>query len=105
VQVSQGGAVWPAWSRDGKELFYSGGSPGHLTAVTVKPPNELAFDFAPPVRLFRLSQYFRSTSRGYDVAADGRFLFVLNPAATTSVERASIHLIVNWFDDLKARVK
>jgi hypothetical protein len=103
--VSQGGAIWPGWSRDGRELYFLSAPPlGQMVAVAVKPPKNGAFDFAPPVRLFPMSAFYRSTNRGYDTARDGRFLVVGTPQATRT-ERASIHFITNWFDDLRARVK
>jgi Tol biopolymer transport system component len=105
VQISQGGGVWPAWSRDGKELYYVAGAPnGMLMAASVKPPRAGDFDWAEPVRLFSISGYFRSTNRGYDVGPDGRFLLVASPANPTT-DRASINFITNWFDDVRARVK
>ena len=106
VQVSQGGAGWPAWSRDSKELYFVAGGPTQaLMALSVKPPRGHEFDWAPPVRLFAMSSYVRSTSRGYDVAPDGRFLLVASPSSLTATERAPIHFVANWFEDLRARVK
>jgi Tol biopolymer transport system component len=105
VQISQGGGIWPAWSRDGKELYFVAGvTNGTLMAASVKPPRGADFDWADPVRLFSISGYFRSTSRGYDVAPDGRFLVVGTPGTATT-NRPSIHFITNWFDDVRARVK
>ena len=85
--------------------FVAGGSSASLVAVSVKPARGREFDWAPPVRLFGMAPYVRSTSRGYDVAPDGRFLFVAAPSSLTATERAPIHFIANWFEDLRARVK
>jgi Tol biopolymer transport system component len=106
VQVSQGGGAWPAWSRDSKELYFVAVPPnGALMAAAVKPSRGPDFDWAPPVRLFPMTGYFRSTNRGYDVAPDGRFVLVGTPSTLTATDRAAIHFVTNWFDDVRARVK
>jgi Tol biopolymer transport system component len=106
VQVSQGGGAWPGWSRDGKELYFvAGGSTGSLVAAAVKPPRGPEFDWAPPVRLFGINGFFRSSNRGYDTAPDGRFVLVASPSSLTVTDRAPINFVTNWFEDLRARVK
>ena len=106
VQVSQGGASWPGWSRDSKELYFvKSGAPGSLMAAKVKPPRGADFDWAPPVPLFPATGYVRSSNRGYDVAPDGRFVLVGTPSATAATDRAAIQFVTNWFEDLRARVK
>jgi hypothetical protein len=105
VQISQGGAQWPAWSRDSKELYFvTAGPNGSLMRAAVKPPRGADFDWAEPTRLFSLSGYVRSVNRGYDVAPDGRFVLVASPQSTSS-DRAPIQFVTNWFDDVRARVK
>ena len=39
----------------------------------------------------------------YDVAPDGRFLFVVPPKKVVA-ERSRIIVVQNWFDELRARV-
>ena len=46
---------------------------------------------------------FEKVSSDYDVAPDGRRFLMLKPAATAE-ETSELHVIVNWFDDLRRRV-
>ena len=106
-QISQGGGTWPAWSLDGRELFYVTGSVSgerFLTSVPVKRATGTTFDWDDPVRLFNIQPYMRSTTRGYDVAPDGR-RFVVVGGTEAQAARSVIHVITNWFEELKARVK
>jgi len=108
-QISQGGAMWPAWSRNGKELFYVRGRLGRsldLMSVAVKPsPRPATFDWNPGTPLFPMAPFTRSTSRGYDVAKDGRFVMVARPGAAGADERAIIHVVSHWMNEVVARVK
>ena len=82
VAISTDGGAEPAWSRDGKELFYRIG--GAMMSVAVKTSGT---DFVPdkPVMLFRGVFLNTTPTRMYDVAPDGRFLMVQPiPAQTTA---------------------
>ena len=104
-QISSGGGMWPVWSRDGRELFFSTVGPDSmLMAVDVTPAAPASFDWGVPKPLFSASPYIRSTARGYDVAADGRFIAVADPTAVGRT-RASILFVSHWFDELNARAK
>jgi Tol biopolymer transport system component len=99
VRVSPDGGVEPIWSRDGRELFYRAGS--RVMAVAVQPGSE--FRFSPPVLLF--DSQFELARPGnqppsYDVAPDGRFVFLKPPAA---IQSAPITVVVNWVEELEQR--
>jgi Tol biopolymer transport system component len=109
-QISQGGGVWPSWSRNGKELFYvnsRGGQPERsLVAVAVKPASGTTFDWDPGVRLFNMAPHMRSTQRGYDVSLDGtRFIVAADASAPAVVSRTVMRYVTNWFEELRVRVK
>jgi Tol biopolymer transport system component len=108
-QISQGGATWPQWSPNGRELFFLGGRLGAevwLTAVPVKPSSSAIFDWGEAKRLFNANPYVRSVARGFDAAPDGsRFLVVTSPDAQSSAARPSINVVIHWIDELRARVK
>ncbi len=109
-QVSQGGGNWPAWSPSGSELFFvsrgTGGAVSTLMSAQVRSRGASStFDWDPPKGLFPMSPYFRSSSRGYDAAADGRFVVVQQPGGSSATTTAEIQFVAHWFDELKARVK
>ncbi|HEX5214550.1 MAG TPA: hypothetical protein VFV98_03755 [Vicinamibacterales bacterium] len=109
-QISQGGGVWPVWSRNGKQLFYvtntSGQVERHVLAVPVKPAHGTTFDWDPGVRLFNMAPYMRSSQRGYDVSLDGsKFIVASDANAPALVSRTVIRYVTNWFEELRARVK
>ena len=97
-QIHTGGAdVHPLWSRDGKELLFSTG-PTTFAAVSVT--TQPSFTFGRPESIPRGGLMGTNTGpRTYDVLPDGRFLGVV--AAGLAPQ---IHVVLNWFDDLKQRV-
>jgi Tol biopolymer transport system component len=108
-QISQGGGNWPAWSRDGKELYYVGNVGGQADRPFMAVPVRTAgttFDWSPGVRLFSMAPYMRSAQRGYDVFLDStRFLVVSDADAPSAVTRTVMRYVTNWFEELRARVK
>ena len=105
-QVSREPANAPLWSRDGKELFYYQIDTGKL--VTVRVQTEPSFSVGEPsvVPIDRMIQGGTET-RQYDVMPDGRFV-ILTPApelvASEPRPTQQIHVVLNWFDELKQRV-
>ncbi|MEK7380935.1 MAG: protein kinase [Gemmatimonadota bacterium] len=70
VQVSQSGGTEPAWSRDGKELFYrsGGGAEPKMVSATIAGGRVQA-----RTELFGVGRYeFATPHRNYDVFPDGR---------------------------------
>jgi serine/threonine-protein kinase len=111
--ISPKGGVNPAWSRDGRELFYiapSGGVQndptnrvdGMLTAVPIEPGVE--FRFGAGVPLFNVGRYVAAGhTRSYDVSRDRkRFLFLRQQTLSTTPD---VVVVINWFEELKARMR
>jgi serine/threonine-protein kinase len=101
-QIARGGR--PQWSRDGKELFYVP-APGQFMAVSVR--TQPALTFSNPVavpRGFGIAD--PGSPRPYDIMPDGRILGVGTSGQTAvgATGPAQIYVVLNWFDDLKARV-
>ena len=94
--VSSDGGREPRWRQDGKELFYQS-LDQQMMAVAV----ETVPTFAPsvPNALFSGDYYWSLGRHTYDVAPDGRFLMMRNVS-----EGASIHVVLNWLDELIERV-
>jgi hypothetical protein len=95
-RVSTEGGINPAWSHDGRELYYINGNSMMVVKVTSDPD----IDFGTPELLFESSDEMLSggnLGRHYDVSDDGRFLMV------KMSDDAKIQLICmhNWFEELK----
>jgi serine/threonine-protein kinase len=98
-QIARGGR--PAWSRDGSELFFVP-APGQFmgVAVATKP----AFSFGNPVAIpRRFGTADPISPRPYDVMPDGRFVGVGAAAQIGPTGPAQIQVVLNWFEELKAR--
>ena len=97
-QVSTGGGTRPAWSRDGRELYYLG-LDGAMMAVPVdSSTNRDAFSAGRPTVLFSGSYHVVQAGRSYDVAPDGRFLMIKN--VTQQAAAPQLVVILNWFEEL-----
>jgi eukaryotic-like serine/threonine-protein kinase len=107
-----GGYRHPRWSPDGKELFYWIGGNNvrmHAVAVTTQP----TFAFGNPMAIPNPTYWLDTAgeaARPYDVTADGqRFVGRIVPGSANSTEAAApmnaeIQVVLNWFEELKARV-
>ena len=102
VLVSTDGATEPAWSRDGKELFYRSGA--KMMAVRYKVSSS---EFLPekPVVLFE-GRFATANPRSYDVAPDGRFL-MMQANRDEQNERdkkifpSTLRVVLNWTDGVR----
>ena len=96
-QISTDGGVEPVWSRDSQEIFYWNGD--RLYGVGIESGE--TFQHGTPMLLFERARVPGTFSQGYDVAPDGRFLIV------TAQEQATVSqldVVLNWTEELKARV-
>jgi Tol biopolymer transport system component len=101
VRVSSAGGYEPLWSLDGRELFFRDGAA--MMAVAVETGDE--FSFAAPRVLFSGPYVQRAvpTSRGYDVAPDGRFLMILPSEENRAAAPASIVVVQNFGEEIRQR--
>ena len=106
-QISTSGGRSPAWAPSGRELFFVNGSSMMTVPVQVAP----AFSAGNPMKLFdghsvALDGRFvgGGTARTFDVSPDGnRFLMIKELAAgERGAPRASMIVVQNWFEELKA---
>jgi Tol biopolymer transport system component len=101
-QISTGGGRQPAWSRDGRELFYRDFN-GALVAVpvTLSP----AFSAGPGRKLFQDPAHVGAGSslsdRTYDLSLDGRRFLMIRIVAP---QRRTLAVVQNWFGELSRRV-
>jgi serine/threonine-protein kinase len=106
--ISSGGRM-PAWSRDGRELFFLEnvlfGAQLSLMAVPIE--TDSGFKVGSPVKLIEGPYFAGPGVRGYDVTADGkRFLMVKEPGLQSAPDAtpASLVVVVDWQEELKRRV-
>jgi hypothetical protein len=99
-EIGRGGR--PQWSHDGKELFFIP-APSQLSAVGVRTQPE--FSFTPPYSLpRRFGLAPPAGPRPYDILPDGRFVAVDAAAQSGETPNQQIHVVLNWFEELKRTV-
>ena len=99
-KVSLGSGSEPLWTKGGRELVYRNGD--SVVAVSMDLANNRS---GQPVVLFG-GPYPDSPGwtrpRSYDVSKDGERFLLLKRAHQT--ERPRVNVVVNWFDELRAKV-
>ena len=104
VQLSTTSGDQPAWSRDGRTIFYRGA--GKMNEVSFQSGAPPAVGASRPLFDDRFETPQAGTHTGYDVLPDGRFLMIEVPnAQRKGVTRGEIAFVFNWFEELKARVR
>jgi serine/threonine-protein kinase len=105
---SDSGARAPAWSRDGRQLFYHDSASNRFSVVDVQMESG-SLTFGKPTVLPIEGTIHPVTQRNYDVTPDGKQLLVVLPAAPAGKASAArpvqqINVVLNWFQELNARV-
>ena len=108
-QISTRGGTRPLWARTGRELFYLDGD-NLLTAASVQMG--ATFSASIPMRLFN-TRYFSGfggagesvAGRTYDISPDGKRFLMIKDNLPADQLQASIVVVLNWVEELKARVR
>jgi eukaryotic-like serine/threonine-protein kinase len=104
-QVSTEGGRFPLWLPDGKQLAYHANLTQRFLVVDVR--TQPTFDPGRSVEL-PIDAIFFGNARNFDVTPDGTQFVVVRPAAASAdYDRSAtqqINVVLNWFDDLKAKV-
>jgi serine/threonine-protein kinase len=95
VRISTAGGEEPRWSRDGRELFYRGGSKWYVVDVTLGPE----FRAGTPRVLFEGS-YVNVPGWSYDVSPDGKRFLVIEGVEQKKA-LTELVVITNWFNELR----
>jgi hypothetical protein len=95
--VSPDGGDEPAWSLDGKELYFRRGP----DMMVVQVPAAGVSGWPPPEVLFT-GTFARDTygDQSYDVARDGRFL-MMRPVGAGPVQ---VHIVLDWLSEVRSRL-
>lgn len=102
VPVSLEGGTAPLWSADASELYYRRDDNMIMAA---KITGGAVPEVVSRTPLFSAQPYLRSTgNRFYHVAPDGRFLMLRAEGSDVGPERREITVVLNWFEELEARV-
>jgi len=107
-QISKTTGLHPTWSPDGKELFYfAGGGGGQF--VTVSVTTRPTFTFGNPVPApTPFVERGPGFERNNDITHDGKRLLGVVPAGQNAAAGApaapQIQIVLNWFEELKAKV-
>ena len=94
-QISTEKGESPAWSRSGRELFYLNGNKLMAVAIATKP----VLTASKPQLLFET----QNMGQGYDVTPDGQHFLTIK--SEQEAYPTQINVVVNWFEELKRRVK
>ena len=103
---SEPNAAFPAWSSDGRQIFFA--FPPKMFVVDVR--THPTFSFGKPTTL-PINGFVQPApgQRNFDVAPDGKHLVIVMPASTSPQNAATkpanqINVVMNWFEELKQRV-
>ena len=108
-QISRSGGAWPVWSPNGNELIYRLNtlvSASKLSAVTIttKPVPTFTSEKELSIQGFLPVINYRE----YDTMPNGKELVMVLPVgqqqAASPAPQPSIHVVYNWFEELKFRV-
>lgn len=89
--MSQGGDAQPAWSRDGRDLYYAKAD----TIVAVPIVREPRLRIGEPTAV--ASGVSFAIRRNFDVTHDGRLLVI---DADTTEGESDVVVVDGWFEDL-----
>jgi serine/threonine-protein kinase len=106
VTISVGGGQEPVWAPSGREMFYR--HDGKLVAVSIAESGS-SLTVGSPATVF--TDPYRLDTGGanggmanYDVSPDGKQFVMVEEPKAASQTTARLQVVLNWFDELKARV-
>lgn len=96
----------PIWSPDGKQLLYAAadGTSWQLMAIPVQTTP--VFSFGAPAAT-AIKGFISTGARNYDLSPDGKQLAIIVPESGSDSSTSGaepMHVVLNWFEELKARV-
>jgi hypothetical protein len=95
TKISNDGGIEPAWSRDGKEIFYR--SADSFMAVPVRTSPDFSAGQAHPLFPDHYARWGREDGpRSYDVSADGSRFLVIKPNPVKAVPVTQLNLLSDW---------
>jgi len=110
-QISRSGGAWPVWAPNGTELIYrlsnAVSAVQKMNAVTIATKPVPAFSSEKELAI--QGSVATTNYREYDMMPNGKEFVMVLPAtqqqAAAPAPPPSIHVVVNWFEELKSRVR
>ena len=105
-QISNSGGAFPAWSRNGRELFFRALDNRIMVATYTAKGDSFVADKPRVWSDKRLADFGPVGIPTYDLAPDGRRIAALMPVDAPEEQKAQTHVIFleNFFDELRRRV-
>jgi serine/threonine-protein kinase len=100
-QISTAGGTRPAWSRNGRELFYLDPN-GAMTVVPVQ--TSPTFSPGKPKKLFDANWWSAQSGRTYDVSVDGQLFLAIKDPSEQGSALSTFNVVLNWTDELKQKL-
>jgi Tol biopolymer transport system component/tRNA A-37 threonylcarbamoyl transferase component Bud32 len=101
-QISNGGGGSPAWSPDGRQLYFLDAANRLIAAQVATDPT---FHVTALTPLFNATRFnYIAYHQAFAVMPDGRFAFIDQPRQSTT-NAVRLVQIDNWFADLKTKLK
>jgi serine/threonine-protein kinase len=109
-QISVDGGTAPAWSRNGRELFYTtttsvGGQAALTTMMAVPVQPGPTFIAGTPRMLFQGRFGATANIRAYDVSPDGRRFLMVQQQERPAMRLSGMVIVQNWVEELKDKVR
>ena len=108
LRISTDGGTEPIWVRNGREILYRtvNGNPQAVMSAAVRSLSPLRIDAPRVVFTFTPGIYDSTTpARSWDAAADGNRFLMSKNAPTTETPVTSMHVVLNWIEELRQKVK
>jgi hypothetical protein len=108
-QITTTGGMSPLWSPDGKQIFYldvMGGLARQLRSVDVHTQPSLGFGNPTKLPIDKIASR-NGMVRSYDITPDGKqFLAAIRDAPDSDPStQPQMRIALNWFEELKQRVR
>jgi eukaryotic-like serine/threonine-protein kinase len=108
LRVSTDGGFEPIWIRNGREILYrNGNAKTHaVMSAAVRSLSPLRIDAPRTLFTFTPGTYDSTTpARSWDTTADGSKFLMSKNAPTTETPVTSMHVVLNWIEELRQKVK
>jgi Tol biopolymer transport system component/predicted Ser/Thr protein kinase len=105
-QISNSGGAYPAWSHNGRDLFFRSIDNRIMVAAYTAKGDSFAADKPRVWSEKRLADFGMVGTASYDLAPDGKRVAALMPVEAPGAQQAQNHVIFleNFFDELRRKV-